>query len=118
MIVPCIFRRKGRNGYDTLFRNNPDIDEYVEFEIYDYCWYWDSPQGFPHNNKRVGRWLISAHRVFQSMVYYVVCNNGEGIYRSTVSPIDSLYYDVRQKRFDSKIWIIPSREKLMITEMP
>ena len=38
MIVPGMFRNKGRNGYAIMFENTSDKIEYVEFEFYDYCW--------------------------------------------------------------------------------
>ena len=69
MIIPGMFINKGRTGYEILFGNTPDISEYVEFDFYDYCWYWDSPQGLPHENKHLGRCLGFAHIVGQEMVY-------------------------------------------------
>ena len=44
MIVPGMFINKGRTGYEILFVNNSDIIKYVEFEFYDYCWYWNQPR--------------------------------------------------------------------------
>jgi hypothetical protein len=71
-----------------VFGTTPDISEYVEFEFYDYCWYWDSPQSFPHEKKSLGRWLGVAHRVGQAMVFYIMNTNGKVIARSTVVPLD------------------------------
>ena len=39
MIVPEMFRNKGRTGYEIMFGNTSDINEYVQFDFYDYCWY-------------------------------------------------------------------------------
>ena len=69
MIVTGMFRNKGRTGYEIISVNTPDIIEYVKFDIYDYCWYWDSPHDFPHNKKNLGRWIRVAHRFRKSMVY-------------------------------------------------
>ena len=69
MISPGMYRNKGRTGYGIIFGNTLDISEYVEFEFYDYHWYWDSPQGFPHEMKNLGRWLGVAHRVGLAAVY-------------------------------------------------
>ena len=79
-----------------IFGNTPDISEYVEFEFYDYCWYWDTPQSYPHEKKSLGRWLGVAHRVGQSMVFYIINNNGQVITRSTVSPLEPPDYDVTE----------------------
>ena len=37
MIIPGMVRNKRRTGYEILFGNTPEIIEYVEFELYDYC---------------------------------------------------------------------------------
>ena len=63
MTVPGIFRNKVRTGYEILIGNTLDISDYVDFEFYDYCWYWDSPMCFPHDNKHLGIRLGVAHRV-------------------------------------------------------
>jgi hypothetical protein len=86
--VPGMYRNKGRSGYELVFGTTPDISEYVEFEFYDYCWYWDSPQSFPHEKKSLGRWLGVAHRVGQAMVCYIMNTNGKVIARSTAVPLD------------------------------
>ena len=98
IMVPTMFRNKGRSGYEMIFGNTPDISEYVEFEFYDFCWYWDTPQSYPHEKKSLGRWLGVAHRVGQSMVFYVMNANGKVIARSTVSPLEPSDYDVSETK--------------------
>ena len=77
-----------------MFGITPDISEYVEFDFYDFCWYWDTPQSFPHEKKHLGRWLGIAHRVGQAMVYYAMNTNGKFIARSTVTPVDKADHDI------------------------
>ena len=55
----------------------PDISEYVEFQFYGYCFYWDTPQSYPHEKKHIGRWLGVAHHVGQAMVFWVMNANGK-----------------------------------------
>ena len=98
IMVPGMYRNKGRSGYEMVFGSTPDISEYVEFEFYDYCWYWDTPQDYPHEKKQIGRWLGIAHRVGQAMVYYVANSNGVVIARSTVSAIEPDEYDVEETK--------------------
>ena len=43
LMVPTMYRNKGLSGYEIVFGHTPDISEYVEFELYEYCWYWDTP---------------------------------------------------------------------------
>ena len=79
-----------------VFGLTPDISEYIEFEFYDYCWYWDTPQSYPHEKKQIGRWLGIAHRVGQSMVYHIMNTNGKVIARSTVIPLHHSDHDVTE----------------------
>lgn len=94
LTVPGMYRNKGRTGYELVYGLTPDISEYVEFEFYDYCWYWDTPQSFPHEKKNLGRWLGVAQRVGQAMVYFVMNSNGKVIARSTVVPLEEADYSV------------------------
>lgn len=101
--VPGMYCNKGRTGYEIVFGFTPDISEYVEFQFYDYCWYWDTPQGYPHEKKHIGRWLGVAHRVGQSMVFWIMNNNGQVIARSTVIPVQSADHevdDIKQRMTD------------------
>ena len=86
--VPGMYHNRGRSGYELVYGSTPDISEYVEFEFYDYCWYWDTPQSFLHEKKNLGRWLGVAHRVGQSMVFYIMNTSGKVIARSTVVPLE------------------------------
>ena len=98
LMVPNQYRNKGRSGYEMVFGTTPDISEYVEFDFYDHCWYWDSPQSYPHEKKQLGRWLGIAHRVGQAMVYYIMNSNGRVIARSTVVPLEPSDYDVAETK--------------------
>ena len=95
-MVPPMYRNKSQSGYEIVFGHTPDISEYVEFEFYDYCWYWDTPQSYPHENNKLGIWLGVAHRVGQYMVFWIMNTNGKVIGRSTVSPLDPSDYDVNE----------------------
>ena len=98
LTVPGMYRNKGRTGYEIVFGLTPDISEYVEFQFYDYCWYWDTPQSFPHEKKHLGRWLGVAHRVGQAMVFFVMNDNGHVLARSTVMPLEPGDYDVDENK--------------------
>ena len=98
LLVPNQYRNKGRSGYEMVFGSTPDISEYVEFEFYDYCWFWDTPQSYPHEKKQIGRWLGIAHRVGQSMVYYIMNIKGRVIARSTVIPFEPSDSDVTETK--------------------
>ena len=93
-----MYRNKGRTGYEIVSGLTPDISEYVESQFYDYCWYWDTPQSFPHEKKHLGRWLGVAHRVGQAMVFLVMNDNGHVLARSTVMPLEPGDYDVDENK--------------------
>ena len=79
---------QGRTSYEFIFGHTPDISEYIEFEFYDWVWYWDSSAEYPEEKKRLGRWLGVAHRVGQGMCYYILTETAKVIVRSTLSSLD------------------------------
>ena len=108
--VPGMYRNRGRTGYELVFVITPGISEYVEFQFYDICWYWDTPQSFPHEKKHLGRWLGSARKVGQAMVYFIMKTNGKVIARSTVTPLEPSEYSIPKTQI-----LIPL---VLITTMP
>lgn len=91
-----MYRNKGRTGYEIVLGFTSDISEYVEFQFYDHCWYWDTPQGYPHQKKHIGRWLGMPHRVGQAIVFWVMNNNGKVIAKSTVIPLEPAEHEVQE----------------------
>ena len=79
---------KGRTSYEFIFGHTPDISEYIEFEFYDWVWYWDSEAEYPAERKRLGRWLGVAHRVGQGMCYHVLTESAKIVVRSTLSSLE------------------------------
>jgi len=98
LTVPGMYRNKGRTGYEVTLGMTPDISEYIEFDFYDYCFYWDNPQSYPQENKHIGRWLGIAHRVGQALVYWIMNDKGSVIARSTVIPVEPGDYDVDETK--------------------
>ena len=49
----------GRTGHEEITGETPDISEYVDFDFYDWVWYWDTPD--KENNPKIGRWLGPSH---------------------------------------------------------
>ena len=79
---------QGRTSYEFVFGHTPDISEYIEFDFYDWVWYWDRDAEYPNERKRLGRWLGVAHRVGQGMCYYILTESAKVIVRSTVSGLE------------------------------
>jgi hypothetical protein len=65
-----------------------DISEWLDFEFYDYVWYWDEKKmDMTQEQRLVGRWLGIAHRIGSNMTYWILTKNGKVIARSTVQHI-------------------------------
>ena len=77
------FNLQGRTPYEAVMHYTPDISEYVSFEWFQWCWYFDED----FRSKRLCRWLGPAHQVGQSFCSYLILENGEYIARSSVIPI-------------------------------
>ena len=55
-IFSCTYNAKTqRTGLERLTGDTPDISEWLDFDMYDQIWFWDSPG--KEENPRHGRWL-------------------------------------------------------------
>ena len=75
----------GYTGIERITGDTTDISEWLEFEFYDLCWYWDVPNDW--DNPKLGRWLGVSHRVGSAMCYWILTNNGKTIARTTVQHV-------------------------------
>ena len=73
------------SGIERITGDTPDISEWIEFEFYDLCWYWDVPN--TDDNPRIGRWLGVSHRVGTAMSYWILTAQGTVVSRTTVQHI-------------------------------
>jgi hypothetical protein len=71
-----------RTPYEVITGDTPDISEWVDFEFYNWVWYWDRPGN--EDNPKIGRWLGVSHRIGASMCYWILASNGKVLSRSTV----------------------------------
>ena len=80
--------RNGRTGHEEITGKTPDISEYVDFNFYDWMWYWDTLD--KEKSPKIGRWLGPSHRIGAAMCFYILVHNGEVISRSSVQHITKL----------------------------
>jgi len=82
----CIARGpSGRPGLEQVTGDSVDISKWLDFDLYDYVWYWDRPHlDIPKENPKLGHWLGVSHRVGSDMCYWVVHENGNVLLRTTV----------------------------------
>jgi hypothetical protein len=88
-ILSIIARGKnGRPGIEAVMGHTVDISEWLDFEFYDYVWYWDEKgSDMTEEQRLIGRWLGIAHRVGSDMTYWILTKSGRVIARSTVQHI-------------------------------
>ena len=59
--------KDGRTALERITGDTIDISEWIEFEFYDLCWYWDNQ--YETNESNIGRWLGVSHRVGSALCY-------------------------------------------------
>ena len=59
-----------RTGLEHLTGDTPDISEWLDFDLYDKVWFWDSPH--KEQNPRPGHWLGVSHRIGSALCYWVI----------------------------------------------
>jgi hypothetical protein len=77
-----------RTGHEEVTGDTPDISEYIDFDFYDWVWYWDTPD--KENSPKMGRWLGPSHWSGAAMCYFVLVSNGEVILRTSVQHVTKL----------------------------
>jgi transposase len=75
----------------TLFErykgHTPNIAALCTYSFYDYCWYWDSEQGFPDRQRVLGWWLGVSHDIGGPLTYFILPKSCRPIARSSVTPV-------------------------------
>ena len=67
--------------------NTPDISECIQFDWYQYVWYFDPAVQFPEDAKRIGQWLGVAHDVGRPMCFWVLLRSCRVVARSIVQAL-------------------------------
>ena len=78
-------------GIERITGDTVDISEWMEFEFYDLCEYWDVPN--TEDNPKIGRWLGVSHRVGSAMSYWILTSTGQVISQTTVQHLTSTKVD-------------------------
>jgi len=91
--------KDNRMPYEEVTGDTPDISEYVDFEFYDWVWFWDRPGD--DDNPQIGRWLGVSHRVGSPMCYFILKQNGQVLSRTMVQHVTQ----VEQMKDDIKRWL-------------
>ena len=86
-------------GMERITGNTVDISEWLDFEFYDLCWYWDVPDSW--DNPKIGRWIGVSHNVGSTLCYHILTATGKTISRTTVQHITK--DEVQQQEIVDKI---------------
>jgi len=79
---------EARTPYEAITGNTPDISKWLDFDFYDWCWYWNVPtHELTEEKAELGRILGVAHRVGSDMCYWVLTDNGKVIARTMVQRV-------------------------------
>jgi hypothetical protein len=74
-----------RTALERVTGDSTDISEWLEFEFYDLCWYWDNQQDT--KEAKIGRWLGVSHRVGSALCYWILTEKGQILSRTTVQHV-------------------------------
>jgi hypothetical protein len=98
-----------RPGLEQITGDSIDISEWLDFNFYDYVWYWDKPHlDILKENPKIGCWLGVPHRVGSDMCCWVINENGNVLSQMTVQHVtqDDIKTDemkARLEEFDKKL---------------
>jgi len=92
---------QGRTPYERITGNTPNISEWLDFNFYDWCWFWNAPaHDLTEDKADLGRILGVAHRIGSDMCYWVLTLTGKVLARTMVQRVtndDLLNPTIRQK---------------------
>jgi hypothetical protein len=92
----------GCPGIEEVNGDTIDISEWLDFEFYDYVWYWDEKKVDMTDDQRlIGRWLGIAHCIGSYMFYWILTKAGHVIARSTVQHV--ITSDMSQKAIQERV---------------
>ena len=68
---------EARTPLEAITSNTPNISEWLDFDFYDWCWYWQGPMHeLTEDKAEIGRVLGVAHRVGSDLCYWILTVTG------------------------------------------
>ncbi len=74
--------KDGRTPIERITGDTIDISEWIDFEFWDICWYWNPAGG--DEKKQIGRWLGVSHHIGSALCYFIATATGKVISRTSV----------------------------------
>ena len=72
----------GRSGMERITGDTVDISEWTDFDLYELCWYWDTPNDW--ENSKLRRTIGVSHRISSLLCYWILNDIGTLLARKTV----------------------------------
>ena len=54
-------------GMEIITGDTMEISEWTDYEFYDLCWYWNTPNDW--ETPKLGKWLGISHHIYISLCY-------------------------------------------------
>jgi len=79
---------EARTPLEAITGNTPDISEWLDFDFYDWCWFWQGPtHELTESKAEIGKVLGVAHRIGSDLCYWILTDTGRVIARTTVQRV-------------------------------
>jgi len=70
---------EARTPLEEVTGNTPDISEWLDFDFYDWCWYWQGPtHELTEAKAKIGRVLGVAHQIGSDLCYWILTEKWQG----------------------------------------
>ena len=93
----------GSTGLEKGTGETPEISEYIDFGIYDLCWYNENAS---MGETKIGRWLGVSHKTGSLMSFWILTPSCHVVSRTSVQRITNLELP---NRFGWFRVVVPSR---------
>ena len=95
-----MFQLHGSNAHTYKMGEEGDISNICQFQFYEWCYYYDSADGFPHHCLVLGIVLGPSVGVGNEMAQWILKGNGKVVSGRSTRPLctDEIYNDNEEKK--------------------
>ena len=95
-----MFQLHGSNAHTFTMGEEGDISNICQFQFYEWCYYYDSADGFPHHHLVLGRVLGPSVGVGNKMAQWILKGNVRVASRRSDRPLltDEIYNNNEEKK--------------------
>ena len=88
--------KNNHTSLEALTGDTTDISEWIEFEFYDLCLYWDNRDG--DTRPSIGRWLGPSHHIGSALCYYILTEKATVVSRTSVQHITKEEFETSEMK--------------------